>query len=515
MPISLNPRTFEPETISSAERPTLDLSLPPRELENEAWRALRGANSPPDLFVDSQTREPVRLVHTDDGRFMHRLSRDALRRELVQRIRWEKGAGGRTAWPPERLVQNMLSRRDAPLPVLRRVAHFPFYSASGEIVFQKGYDESTRIYLSDDFTAVRNLALDLARLPAERRIAAILEPFRDFPFEDYASSAHLVALMVTALVREMIPGTVPLFCVNKPCPGLGGTLLVQTVGTIITGRPLPVIPPPDRRDGAELRRLLTSALRDQPVMILLDNWDHLQSPSLASMLTSQSYSDRQISTSEMFLAETSSIIVAVGNNVELGPEIGRRTVPIHLRFPDQDPLRRTDYRIADLLDWTRRHRGRLLGVLIGMVEAWKQAGSPKSSKRLPSFEAWSAIIGGIIEANGVGAVLGNLDLSSARSDPRWLEFFQAWDKQFGARPVPASDLLQFARNAGVAGERETAVALGRKLSSRAGGVFDGFSIQRVGRIDNAALYKLQWVGGEKRSCTHADESAPGAVKFLH
>lgn len=514
MPISLNPRTFEREMITSTDRPTVDLLLPPRELEEQAWHALQAANSPPDLFVDSQTREPVRILETESGPFLQRLSRDAWRRELVRRIRWEKGVRGEEAFPPEKLVQNMLSRRDAPLPVLRRVAHFPFYSASGNLVFFRGYDEPSRIYLAEDFTAVRKLACELSRRLAEQRLKIIREPFADFVFEDSASPANLVALMVSVLIREMIPGAVPLFCVNKPCPGLGGTLLIQTAGTIITGGSLPAITPPDRRDGAELRRLLTSALRDQPAFVFLDNWDDLRSTSLAAILTSKTFADREIGTSQTFYSENRSLIVAVGNNIQLGPEIARRTVPIQLGLAGPDPLKRRDYRIPNLLEWTRSHRGRLLAALLAMIEAWRAAGCPKSTKRLPSFEAWSSLIGGILEANGVASFLENVDLSCLRSDPRWVSFCQAWSREFGTSPALASDLLPLARQAGIVAKGETAVSLGRQLSARVGSVFDGFLIERAGRSDNSALYQLVCHSHAESRCTPADEVTPAAAKFL-
>lgn len=348
MPTSLNPRTFECEMIASSDRPTVDLSLPPRELEEQAWRALQATNSPPDRFLDSRTRELVQILQTESGPFLQRLSRDAWRRELVQRIRWVKGLGGKEAYPPERLVQNMLSRRDAPLPVLRRVAHFPFFSAPGDLVFRKGYERTSQVYLAHDFTAVRNYAVVLARMPADRRLEILLEPLADLPIEDVSSLAHVHALMLTPLLREMIPGPVPSFCVQKPCPGVGGTLLIQTAATIITGRPLPLIPPPDRRDGAKLRRLLTSAVRDQPDLVVLDNWTDVRSTILAAILPSDSFTDRQISTSQTFSSENRSLIVAVGNNIQLGPEIARRTVPIHLGPAGPDPLKRNDYPYSQL-----------------------------------------------------------------------------------------------------------------------------------------------------------------------
>lgn len=268
------------------------------------------------------------------------------------------------------------------------------------------------------------------------------------------------------------------------------------------------------RDGAELRRLLTSSIRDQPPIVLLDNWDDLRSASLAAILTAESFADRQIGTSQTFCSRNRSLIVAVGNNLQLGPEIARRTVPIHLGLSGQDPLKRKDDRISEPQDWTRRHRSRLLAAVLAMVEAWKAAGRPESPLRLPSFEPWSRLVGGILLANGVEGFLENLDLSCARGDAKWVDFFRAWSLRFGSQPVLAADLLPLAHEAGVADEGETAVQLGRKLSARAGSVFGGYQLEPAGRSDSTARYRLICVSRTGSACMPADDAAPGAANFL-
>lgn len=149
-----------------------------------------------------------------------------------------------------------------------------------------------------------------------------------------------------------------------------------------------------------------------------------------------------------------------------------------------------------------------------MVEAWTAAGCPKGHRRLPSFEAWSILIGGILRASGVDGFLENVDLFSVRSDPKWVLFWRAWSQTFGTNPVLAADLLPLARQAVAVDEGETAVSLGRKLSARVGSVFDGFLIERAGRPDNAALYQLICHSHPESACIPADKTTPGAANFL-
>ncbi|MCS7042740.1 MAG: hypothetical protein NZR01_08105 [Bryobacteraceae bacterium] len=500
MPISLNPRIFEPDPEEQAVRPTLDLAMLPNELEAAAWKVLKEFNRPPRVFVHAGTGQLVRVIHTAEGGVhIEPLSRDGLRALLTEAAIWRKGARGRGSYPPESMIKNMSSRRNAPLPVLRRVAGFPFFGSSGELVFRAGYDGQNRVYLATDYTDVWSVARKLARLPEVALLEILIEPFRDFPFEDDSSNAHLFCLMLTPLLRELFRGPVPLFCVNKPAPGLGGTLLVQTAATILTGGPLPVIPPPNRNDGAELRRLLTSALRDQPPCLVLDNWDDLASPSLAAILTAETYTDRLIGRSTIFTSENTATIVVVGNNVRLGPEISRRIVPIHLAPRGPDPRTRTDFRIFDLPGWTRRHRTRLLAALLALVLRWQKAGRPESARRLPSFERWSAIVGGILEVNGVNGFLGNVDRETTQASEMWLTFLRSWHERFGRRPVQACELVELARESGVAEGRQTPVSLGRILSARAGNVFGPFQLIRMGRSDNTGVYRLEYLTAPDRS----------------
>jgi hypothetical protein len=453
------------------------------------------------------------LIRTDTSVAIEQLTLDSLRRSLRDCARWVRGPRQQEVLPPLDLVRTMLAHESAPLPLLRRVVDYPVYTAGGDFLFCEGYDADTDIYLARDFTAVRNLGLEFSRLPASHRLEELMKCFEDFPIENLSSKAHLLALLCTPLLRELIDGPTPLFCINKPAPGLGGTLLAQVVATIITGNPAPIIPPPDRRDGAEVRRLLTSYLRDQPALIVLDNWDDLQSPGLAALLTSTHFADRQIGFSNIFTGENRSLVLAVCNNVTLSPEIARRTVPIHLGLVGPDPLTR-DFRIPDLLGWTRRHRQRLLAALIGMTEAWRAAGRPKSRRRLPSFERWSAIIGGVLEANGVAGFLDNVDRGAARSQPTWGKFCELWSRKFADQPVSAAELLELAVEAGVCEPEVSALSLGRMLSARAGSLMGGFMIKRLGRSDNTGLYSLVLCSATTARRARTDQTSLGTAKFM-
>ena len=57
---------------------------------------------------------------------------------------------------------------------------------------------------------------------------ALRDPIGDFPFVDDASRANSLALMLTPILRQAIPGPVPLALIDKPKRGTGGVALRST-----------------------------------------------------------------------------------------------------------------------------------------------------------------------------------------------------------------------------------------------------------------------------------------------
>ncbi len=93
--------------------------------------------------------------------------------------------------------------------------------------------------------------------------------FGEFPLVGRAGRANLLAAMLTQPARELFEGQAPIFLIDAPAPGTGKTLLVQTVGTIVSGQ----IPPAtsETRDREERRKWITATLREGPPVVLIDN----------------------------------------------------------------------------------------------------------------------------------------------------------------------------------------------------------------------------------------------------
>jgi putative DNA primase/helicase len=106
---------------------------------------------------------------------------------------------------------------------------------------------------------------------------------------------------------------------------------------------------------------------------------------------------------------------------------------------------------------------------------------PRGSKHIGSFEAWSALMGGLLEAIGVRGFLGNIDEMLEASDGEgavWRVFVGQWWDRFGTAEVGTSGLYELSVNCepplplGTGGDRSQRTRLGKALVRMRDRVFD-------------------------------------------
>jgi putative DNA primase/helicase len=107
-----------------------------------------------------------------------------------------------------------------------------------------------------------------------------------------------------------------------------------------------------------------------------------------------------------------------GNNVAVSTELARRCVRMRLTPHTDRPEERTDFRHADLLLWCAEHRAELVRAAHVIIKWWVQQGMPpaKNPRPLGSYERWTRVIGGILEAAGYQKFLANYREFQAKAD---------------------------------------------------------------------------------------------------
>lgn len=488
-------------------RPELDCDIGDLdEITCQAWDAIQTGNTPPQLFLYGSGAS--RIESNEDGRSLRivELTADRLRHHAAQLARWTKTNNWQRVEcrPPMDIIKNMLAAPRVPLPVLSRIVEVPVFSDRGFLVQRPGYDEESNLYyqpynisMTPLSVPVEPTASDVAT--AKARLDDIIN---DFPLVSAADRAHAIALAIVPFVRELIDGPVPLHIVEAPCPGTGKTLLVEVVLHPSVGTRIGAIA--EARDDDEWRKRLTARLREGCPITLIDNLSRpLDSGTVSAVLTARRWEDRLLGKSETIAVPVRTIFVCTANNPVLSMEVARRSIRIRLDPKIDRPWLRDGFRHPDLRTFVEQERPALIKALLILVQAWLRAGRPKpAAKPLGSFEAWSSIVGGIVEFAGFENFLGNaLEFYEAADSEGaiWRLFVTSWWETYQNRTVSAKDLFDIAvaidgfylgRGSSERGQR---TVLGQSLRKHRDQIVGGFRIQEAGTYGNGAQWRLQQI----------------------
>jgi putative DNA primase/helicase len=486
-------------------RPKIDagnLDLP--SVSQVAWRALLRANTPPLFF---RYGGPIAEVNFEaNGAPAVRLVNENRMRSVLGRVAWwykfirdEE----RNALPPVHVVRDMLAMPDIPLPVLSRIVEAPVFAPDGTLQTNPGYHDASRCYYAPTHGLVTP-GIPQQPTPSEVSRALTLitqELLGDFPFVGDAELAHAVALLLLPFVRELIDGPTPLHLIEKPAPGTGAGLIAEMLTYPFLGHAASVMA--EGRDDDEWRKRITAKLMTGESIILIDNIrSQLDSSALSAALTGLSWEDRILGHSRMVKIPVRVIWVATGNNPGLSNEMARRTVRIRLDSGVGQPWLRTTFRHPDLRGWAIKHRPELIWAALTIVQAWMVVGKPDGKIVMGSFEHWSKVIGGILEANGIPGFLENIHQLYDQSDAEgqaWKAFVEEWQKQFGSQEVGVSKLYKIVApingdpidlNLGDGTERSQKTRLGRLLMKNRNRKFGALTIVASGTKKGAQQWKL-------------------------
>jgi hypothetical protein len=484
-----------------------------RDVTADALEALAAHNNPPDVFVRAGRLVRVRqdengtpqIQTMEDSHVKGRLARVA---DFVRAT--EKGET--RVSPPDVVVKDIQALDGWPFPPLEAVVESPVMRPDGTIFDAPGYDPKTRLY----YRPVEGF--DIPAIPERptpgdigAAISLLDEAVGEFPYEDEASAANTLALMLTALVRQVVAGPVPLALIDKPQAGTGGSLLAETISVIGSGRTAEMLGAP--RDEEEWRKQITAKLSAGATMITVDNVEGaLYAPSLARALTARTWTDRVLGRSETVTVSQRATWIATGNNIQLRGDLPRRCYWIRLDARESRPWQRQNFRHPDLLGWVTRNRGRLVHALLTLARAWFAAGKPKAPDlpQLGSFEAWTEIVGGMVAYAGIPGFLGNLSALYDKADEgnaEWEEFLLAWWETFAEEPVTVAQLAKRVETdddlrEGLPPDLAEALdkskgsfsrKLGNALSKRSGTRYgeDSLRVVKAGELRRAVRWKLE------------------------
>lgn len=351
---------------------------------------------------------------------------------------------------PGNLTGMAVASNELPLLPLDSFASQPFFNSDRKLVTTPGYDSfSKKILRIKREVAEKFSGPDQKLFKADPTWDDILfaknelaECYGDFPFSDgpeapkdsdgRSSMAHLIAMMLTPIVRDLIEGSVPLFLVDKPAAGTGATLMIETAMQIATGSKPQTLAMSDNDE--EFRKQVTSVFTSGATVAFWDNINiKVTSALIANLATSAVWSDRILGQTMMTEIKNRIVGILAGNNVQLSEENQRRVLPIKLDLHRDPTTAVRTFRIPDLKQHVDEHQFELFGYLLTMVNWWIKQGAPMwEGVPLASFEKFCAVMGGILEANEIGGFLENRTMySGANNVDRmgWNQFMQELAKK--------------------------------------------------------------------------------------
>jgi putative DNA primase/helicase len=452
----------------SDKRVRIDATLPLHDKVDLAVAALVAANADrPDPTLLVRGNELARMTERGE---LERVDADSLRKLLSEAAQFEKpkAEGHQPIDPPRDVAQTIIAADSSSygdLPRVDRVVDVPVLDSTGALVTDPGYHAASRLYYrpAEGLEGVKPPA-DIGVEEVEWATGLLLDDLLgDFGFDDDASKAHALALLLLPFVREYIgDGSTPLHVALAPNFGSGKTWLAQAC--LMPGCGL-VAATPNTSSDEEWRKKITATLLAGRPAVLLDNLSGvLDTGAFAAALTSGTWTDRVLGESREVHLPIRNIWVATGNNLGLSPELTRRTVasfldPGSVRPADRD---REAFRHPNLLQWAEDNRRELVEAALTLIEHWRLGavevveggyvfvrgdGGPQTSQKTKgSYERWAGVVGGVLEAAGVEGFLGNEDRLAAEADDEThdaMVFLSAIHAQ-PEQPYTAAELVDLA-----------------------------------------------------------------------
>lgn len=305
------------------------------------------------------------------------------------------------------------------LPAVDRVnqVRLPVMRADGRIeLLEEGYDAQSRVY-----TMASGVAIDETMTPAAG-VSTIREYLSEFPFGDWKadtpehreagivgqsrSQAVAVAGMLSMFGASLqgLSAKRLNFAFTSNAPGSGKTLLAEMCVTPIYGACQIQAVPQER---AELKKILdTEALAAAPYIFLDNIRGNLSDTTLEAFVTASHWTGRLMNSQTKFQTPKLSVLFLTGNNMTLSPDLARRMLICELYLETADIRDHQVKRVMTSTDFERSaFRGDILSALWAIVRGWDEAGRPRGSKSLPTFEEWSRLFGGMVEHAGFGSPL--------------------------------------------------------------------------------------------------------------
>lgn len=454
-PTPIRPRAHPP---AARERPLIvlqDGTL--ADIVNAAQKALASAGG-----IYQRGGRLVRIVHVATPTSSRGVCRSAgsliicavtadwLRLELARAVDFTKRVAGSDAWrakdcPPDVANAIIANAGGWPFPVLVAIMSAPTLRPDGTLLATAGYDLRTGLFLdlAEPFPPVPDRP---TKAEAQRAIAVLREPFREFPFARPEHESVALSAVLTALIRPAMR-TAPGHAFSAPTMASGKSLAGDVAALIATGRVASAMTAAPNAE-EEQKRVLALLMEGEAV-VMIDNVEApLGSDVLCTVLTQQTLKGRMLGESRTLTVPTGTTTwLFSGNNLQLTGDLSTRVLLCRFDPHCERPEDRL-FRI-NLHEWVPDNRPALVTAALTLLRGYIAAGRPPMPfKRLGRFEDWSDLVRAALVWIGLpDPVLTRDEVQAADPIKAALgSLLTAWFKECKGTAVSVATLIQTARS---------------------------------------------------------------------
>jgi hypothetical protein len=293
--------------------------------------------------------------------------------------------------PTSNLLRQTLGLKDRRnLKPLNAVINAPVVLPDGSVLDQSGYHAGSRLFFDPMGQEVQPVPSNPTMDEAEAALAMLWAPFESFPFVDAFAKGAMLAALLTAVERPVLP-TAPALAFDAPVQGSGKTLLARCVGYLATGREPDTFPHTKGRDDEEIRKRLFAALVMGTATLLWDNvTGSFDSAAMAGFLTAPVMADRVLGKSQALRLPNRALLIFTGNNITFEGDMPRRVIKCRIDPRSATPFAREF--AMDPLDHVRTHRLDMVTAACTLIRAYQTSGAASAKGRMASFEEWDDIV---------------------------------------------------------------------------------------------------------------------------
>lgn len=433
--------------------------MPLHVMSKHAGAALVAVNQKQPRMFDMAAGAVI-ITRNSGNAQLNPISIDRMRGEIDRAAKWIRFSqtGAKTASAPLEVARDILSRpEELGLPTLAAIVRRPYLNEQGELIQASGYNADTQMYL-DKSAALGEIKDIRDDEIAASRCAEWLkaEIFGDFPFDGESSRTNALALLLTACLRNLIPGGVPAAAVSATAHGSGKSLIAKIVSAVDTGDPDPPNSGIGKNEEETAKQLTSIFMRNPAGLVIFDNISgYLDSSCLARAMTG-TWDDRMLNTNTQVSIPVRSTQIWTGNNISVSTELSRRCYLIRLTPATSRPQDRGGWKHDPIEKWCITNRARILSCVFTIAKSWMAAGRPMMKEnRLGSFDSFAGIIGGMLEHAGISGFLSDQAAQLGSTDTEtseWIGFLGVIKQWRGLGEWTASELAREMRFASKTGE---------------------------------------------------------------